>query len=371
MGNSYGFSEIPWLSEPTRIDNTWAKYDESLLSWLERSTLPRAQSYRQFLRNNLTEIPSIYREYFIRSLQDRWDSAFLEFVIARTVQILGGKFLLEQKNISGKHPDFLVDFGDSQLVIEVVSPSFDREGLEERVNDAPLLEFINENAPHNWSLDIIGLPDIGPEDSKKEFKSAFHQICSSLPVKPEEKWYYANKDTKFGELALRFFPKKLGYEPIISGKMYPFGNAKDVKEKIVKSVKKKRKQVRSESLPVLLAVHGSGYGVTFNNFDCALFGQAVTEREGINHTRKPRFEKSGIFLRSGTKEKSPTFAGVLAFKRIDLHRRSDPVFYQHPKFTGKMPTQLEGFEKRIFRNPDEIIIRPAKCPGILSQLDLK
>ena len=35
-------------------------------------------------------------------------------------------------NSNGKCPDFLVSFGGHQLIIEVVSPSFDSEGDEER-----------------------------------------------------------------------------------------------------------------------------------------------------------------------------------------------------------------------------------------------
>lgn len=55
--------------------------------------------------------------------------------------------------------------------------------------------------------------------------------------------------------------------------MYPFGDAKD---RIQQAVKRKRKQVRAEALPVLLAIHGSGYGVTFDDFARALFGEVFT-----------------------------------------------------------------------------------------------
>ena len=268
MGNLYTCSQEAWLSEPTIIDNTWANYGETTVSWLERSTLPRAQAARQFLRENLTKIPSEYRSHFIQALRTRWDSAFLEFILARTIQELGGGFSVEQENSSGSCPDFLVNFSGHQLVIEVVSPSFDGEGDGERIKDAPLLEFINKHAPQDWSIDIIQLPKIGFQDSRKPFKQAFKQACDSLPAEPEKRWYYVNKSIQYGKLNLGFFPEKLGHEPIICGRMYPFGNAKD---RIQQAVKRKRKQVRAEDLPVLLAIHGSGYGVTFDDFDRALY----------------------------------------------------------------------------------------------------
>jgi len=365
MGNLYTCSQEAWLSEPTVIDNTWANYGEKTVSWLERSTLPRAQAARQFLRENLAQIPPEYRSHFAQALQTRWDSAFLEFVLARTIQVLGGEFSLEQENSSGKCPDFLVSFDEHQLVIEVVSPSFDHEGDDERIKDAPLLEFMNQNAPPGWSIDIIQLPRIGPEDSRKKFKEAFRTACSNLPAVPEEKWYYVNHRIQSGQLHLGFFPDKLGHEPIVCGRMYPFGDAKD---RIQRSVKRKRKQVRAEALPVLLAIHGSGYGVTFEDFDRALFGEVFTISGG-DSVEKIQFKPNGLFLESGKEEKSPTYAGVLAFKRIDIIRKSDPVIYHHPRFTGELPIQLMNFEQRRFQTSNKINIQPAKRQNILAELD--
>lgn len=366
MENLYTYSQEAWLSEPTVIDNTWASYGEKTVSWLERSTLPRAQAARQFLRENLAKIPSEYRSHFVQALQARWDSAFLEFILARTIQVLGGEFSLEQENSSGKCPDFLVSFDEHQLVIEVVSPSFDHEGDDERIKDAPLLEFMNQNAPPGWSIDIIQLPRIGPENSRREFKEVFRKACSNLPAAPEEKWYYVNHRIQSGQLHLGFFPDKLGHEPIVCGRIYPFRDAKD---RIQRAVKRKRKQVRAESLPVLLAIHGSGYGVTFNDFDRALFGQVFTILGSGSSLQTTQFKQDGLLLESGKEGKSPTYAGVLAFKRIDFKRKSDPVLYHHPRFNGELPMQLMNFEQRRFQNPDKIIIQPPKRQNVLSELN--
>jgi len=354
------YSEEAWLSEPLTIDNTRANYDETLVSWLERSTLPCAQANRQFLRENLAKLPLEYRRYFAKELRTRWDSAFPEFILAKTIQELDGNFSLEQKNSSGRRPDFLVNFNEYQLVIEVVSPKFDCEGDSERIKDAPLLEFINRYSPQGWSIDIIQLPQIGPQDSRKDFKKLFQQACNSLPAEPEKKWYYVNQQIHKDRLHLGFFPEKLGHEAIIGSRMYPFGDVKDRKDRIQQAIKRKRKQVRAETLPVLLAIHGSGYGVTFDDFDRALFGEVFTFIGNSDSVEKTQFRPNGLFLESGKEGGKPTYAGVLAFERIDLTRRSDPVIYHHPRFTGELPMQLKNFEQRRFQHPNKVSIQPAK-----------
>jgi hypothetical protein len=359
------YSQKAWLLEPMTVDNTWLNRGEKMVDWLERSTLLRAQAARQFLKKNMAQIPSEYRSHFIQGLRSRWDSAFLEFVLARTIQELGGEFALEQENSNGSCPDFLVNFGDHQVVIEVVSPRFDCIGDGERINDDPLLKIINENAPQDWSIDIIQLPKIGPQDSKKDFKRAFLQARDNLPAEPEKKWHFINQPIRYGQLHLGFFPEKLGHEAIIYSRMYPFGDAKDI---IRQAVKRKRKQVRAEALPVLLAIHGSGYGVTFNDFDCALYGNVYTIAGREDSVEKSQFKPKGLFLESGKEGKCPTYAGVLAFKRIDIMRKSDPVIYHHPRFTGELPMQLMNFEQRRFQHASQIIIQPAKHLNILEKL---
>jgi hypothetical protein len=260
------YSKWKWLSEPTTIDNSYSKVGESVVSWLGRSTIKRAQIFRQFLRENLEQIPLEYQDHFKKELQNRWDSAFLEFIVARTIQVLGGKFFIELKNSGGTCPDFLVSFGDHQLIIEVVSPKFDSEGDEERTRDKPLIKFINANMPTSW-----------------------------------------------------------------------------------------------------LAIHGSGYGVEFNDFDRALFGYKTIVENTRNNLQEAVIKPDGIFLESGKEDKSPTFAGILAFKRVDLTRHPDPVIYHHPRFFEELPEELMIFEQRRFRD-SAINIQPPKRKNVLAEL---
>lgn len=360
METSDKYSKCKWLSEPSTIDNSYSKVGESVVSWLGRSTIIRAKIFREFLKRNLKGIPSEYQDHFIKALQTRWDSAFLEFILARTIQVLGGKFCIELENSGGKCPDFLVSFGEHQLIIEVVSPSFDSEGDEERTRDKLLIEFINANTPTGWSVSVIQLPNIGYEDPKKEFKQAFLQMCDELPDRLQEEFVYNSKKLKSGLLHLGFFPQ----EQRNSSRMYSIGCAED---RIKYAAKKKRKQVRSESLPVLLAIHGSGYGVKFDDFDRALFGHKNIVKHASKNLQEAIVKPDGIFLESGKEAKIPTYAGILAFKRVDLIRHPDPVIYHHPRFIGELPEEIMLFEQRRFRD-SAINIQPPKHKNVLAEL---
>src|SRR5205823_14110387 len=45
-----------FFPEPAVDDPTWAKAREGIARWLERSTLPRARAFRQFLNQNLAAL---------------------------------------------------------------------------------------------------------------------------------------------------------------------------------------------------------------------------------------------------------------------------------------------------------------------------
>ena len=146
-----------WLAEPNGADNTWGRYGESVTDWLQRSTVPRAQAARRFLRKSIDEMPPSVRDYFVEALRNKWDSTFLELILARTIQLLGGQFCMEQQNTDNKRPDFHADFDGHQVTIEVISPAFEIKADKERSQDAPLLELINRNAPRGWSISVITL----------------------------------------------------------------------------------------------------------------------------------------------------------------------------------------------------------------------
>jgi hypothetical protein len=104
MVNKFNFA---WLREPATNDDTWARTGEGLLDWLARSTLPRAREARRFLRFNLSILPTSWEERLCHELETRWQTAFFELVVARTLQAVGATLEVEVATASGTKPDFL------------------------------------------------------------------------------------------------------------------------------------------------------------------------------------------------------------------------------------------------------------------------
>ena len=77
-----------WFSEPSRADDSWGRRGESMTSWVERATLHRARATRRFLNENLSALPKEHQAALYRVLHDRWQSAFFELIVARTLQVL-------------------------------------------------------------------------------------------------------------------------------------------------------------------------------------------------------------------------------------------------------------------------------------------
>jgi hypothetical protein len=78
-----------WFSEPSRADDSWGRRGESMTSWVERATLHRARATRRFLNENPSALPKEHQAALYRALHDRWQSAFFEPIVARTLQVLG------------------------------------------------------------------------------------------------------------------------------------------------------------------------------------------------------------------------------------------------------------------------------------------
>ena len=160
-----------WLSEPTLADSTPARRDESTLGWLARSTHLRAQAAREFLRFNLAQLPASWRARLCCELETRWDSAMFELVVARTLQALGAELEVEQPTASGSRPDFLARFATGTAIVEATTPKFRQLDTATLRRNVPLEKIIEELAPPGWTIAVEELPDIGPADSKREFRS--------------------------------------------------------------------------------------------------------------------------------------------------------------------------------------------------------
>jgi histidyl-tRNA synthetase len=80
----------------------------------------------------------------------------------------------------------------------------------------------------------------------------------------------------------------------------------------------------------------------------------------------PRFIADGLF--TNVSDKSPTYAGVLAFAEVGFRSVADPVLYHHPRFKGQLPEALSVLEQHWYvedAGVNSVKIRPAISAGLL------
>ena len=317
-------------------DDTWARTGEGLLDWLARSTLPRARESRRFLRFNLSKLPTGWGECLCRALETRWHSAFFELVVARTLQAVGATVEVEVETASGAKPDFLAWFGEQGLVFEATSPEFLTEFEHNRRHIGPLNSIIEEATPAGWSVFIKELPDIGPADSKREFKRLVTQRLALPP--PDSASATCNIDGRFGRgmIRLTLLAKGAGHAVVVGESAFSYYSKAVLK--IRRAVKRKRKQVRNSGHPRFLAIDAR-FGATFDDFDRALFGDGGGGLDGEFISKR---------------EGEPVCAGVMAFPEAGFTCPYEPVLYIHPRFSRKLPTELDSFERRVVSSDGKI-----------------
>jgi hypothetical protein len=212
-----------------------------------------------------------------RALHERWDSAFSELIVARTLQLLGGAIEAEPESEAGTRIDFLASFADGEVGVEVVSPDFDSDASEVMKRRSPLLKVIESLAPPGWRIMVDSLPDLGPSDSKRGFKAAVERLLDTEPPEPAAGFKRMETRLPEGKLRLEILPKRTsGVEGrvIMSEPVVAAWNTSE--EKIRKAIKKKRLQGRNVEIPSILAVYANGISTTFEDFDHALYGREAS-----------------------------------------------------------------------------------------------
>ncbi len=333
--------DFAWLREPVKKDDTWARTGEAPLDWLSRSTLPRAKDARRFLNFNLSKLPTCLAKSLCDTFKFKWQSAFFELVVARTLQEVGAKVEVEVETESGSKPDFLAWFGEEGIVVEVTSPEFLRKFDEHNQRHiSPLIEIIEKLVPRGWSVFVKELPHIRPCDSKREFKGVVTRLLTVEPPRSDNESKNIREEICDGVIRLTLMAKGKRHATIIGEPVFTYrGNAVS---KIRRAVKRKRAQVRSSDHPRFLAID-TRFGANFSDFDLALFGDG----SGI----------VGEFIRKG--ESEPVFAGVLAFPEVGFTCPYEPILYMHPRFSGRFPIELSVFERRVMKSDGQIVKHPA------------
>ena len=354
--------------EPSTVDDSWGRRGEQPSDWIARSTLPRAKDIRRFLNENISKLPDGSQSNSHKALHHRFKSAFFELIVARTLQILGAAIAVEVKQKDDKQPDFLARFPDYTIIVEAASPNFNAEAGKEIKDRNPLMDIVECLTPEGWSVGVWELPRIGQADSKKEFRRVVSEMLSIPPPTDDSTELDLREELLTGNIHLHLIPKRPNWTPIAWDA--PFAVFDNTKEGIRKVIQRKRQQVRTAEVPVLLAIEGSWISSSLENFDMALFGHTF---EVINERREreePKFIADGLFTTNINKP--PTFAGVLAFPKIGFHSVDDPVLYHHPRFKGHLPEALTVLEQRWYEHGmgvNSIKIRPSTSGNLLEPLE--
>lgn len=329
------------LPEPEAIDSTPRRRGESVPNYLDRSTHQRAVEVRRFVNRNIDCLPEEARASFCRLLRTRWDSAFFELVVARTLQLLGASLRFEEPNVEGRRPDFIARFGALAIAVEAVAPEFDRERTLQEAKHAPLLAIIEARVPQGWTILLEALPGFGFSEPKTSLKKALAAISELPRPRDTEDYQRFRFDLPQGTLKFTLVPGRFGSSAIGGGPVYVGWS--DAKERIRHALDKKRSQVRAQSQPVLLAILASGINAGFSDFDDVLFGHPIAELGLDLQVCATRFDSSGLFAR---RTGPPIYSGVLAFTGLTPFGCQGPVLYVHPGSAAILPKELGVLARR-------------------------
>ena len=331
-----------WFPEPNTSDDSPSPRGEQPVDYLARSTCHRARELRRFLNENISMLPEDAQKSTYDALFTRYGSAFFELILGRTLQTLGATLEVEKALESGRRPDFHAHFAESTIIIEAVSPNFDAPfGEEFRIRN-PLTNIVESLVPDGWSVMISHLPNIGPNDSKREFKTKVAKIMAALPASAPGAELTVQEELPTGQIRFRFISSRAGCAPIMEEvSAAHFSNFDQILEQKLRKKRDQVKQQVGESLPALLAVEYA-WDDTLEDFDSALYGR-TTESFDSSLQTVSRFRQGGLF--AGNTEDEPTFAGILAY-RVGCTSVHGPVLYRHPRFSGRLPKALNKLECR-------------------------
>ena len=333
-----------WLKEPVKADDTYAYDGESTLNWLQRSTHQLAKDSRYFLNHNLGKIPNHHRKLLVQQLKHNWQSALFELILARYLQELGANLDYEKPINGGKRPDFLANFNDGTVIIEATSPVIDSDLKITEKNNQPLIQYIEKTKPYGWLILLLRLPEIGPADSKKEFKKKIDSIFNQVRSTSENE-ISITETISTGKIALQCIRTNKKYKRIGGGPILTSWD--DTENRIRHSIDKKREQVRDSTIPVILAINATGLSSSIEDFNHALFGRSidVIDFKSLD-PQYTYYKEDGLF----TKKKSadPTFAGILACFNYGLAGGEAPILYHNPNYLGEFPKGFSQLEQRHF-----------------------
>jgi hypothetical protein len=326
------------------------------MSQAERAT---AESW---IQDELSKLPAQISEHLARRFAAHERSTLFELMVGRTLQELGATLEGEVANGAGYRPDFRARFGALTITVEATCPDYGREMREEHSSVYALLPFIEAAVPEQWSVLLGELPELGPGDSKQGLKRALRETAPREGPTHEDDCREAAVQLDSGYLDLTYVPRLPGGSAIVAGPV--LSGWDNSEERIRSTVRNKRRQVRAEPYPVLLAIDGATGGGRTDSCDRALFCRGCTVVSFPGRRTHSELQWDGVFMRPG-RGRPPTYAGVLAFPDLRSAHRCDPVGYLHPRFGGVLPPELDGLEWRSAAPPHGIRVKRASRSGVL------
>lgn len=369
-----------WFPEPSVEDPSWARDRESTVSWLNRSTKPRAREVRRFLNENIERLPKQVRSSFARALSHRWESALFEMVVARALQEWSAQLEIEVPNQEGRCPDILAHFADGDVAVEATCPLYNKAMGSELADKNPLVRLIEKAVPVGYRVGVWEVPWLSQSQSRHHFKETIKALFEPFTRVPAEQIPLEGielaAEMDQGEIRLMLFPKRVlkdSNEDDDNRSLFgPSVSGMDNSElRIINAVKTKRSQVRSSTVPAILALHGGNLGADLEDFDRALIGHSWERIEfagNRTYVTERGFHLDGELYRRPSNEKPPTYAGVLALLDVGIFGIKDWAFYPHPRFKGALPEPFGKLPVRAFdQNTQAIKAQEGQSPGEASQ----
>jgi hypothetical protein len=332
--------------------------------------LPLADDYREFLDKNLSLLPESCREEIGKHLrhEQHFRDRFFEVVVGRTLQVLGAEFEYEPVNpVDGSKVDFVATFSDGTVFVEAVSPVLDKEFRAILDREAPLTRLIQENVPPGWAAHIRALPNVGPDEPKRQIKAFLQREMKLPPPASDDDEIEISESFEQGDLRVILFPQSR--HGLRSETKIAIGNVMafwpNDQAALRGAVKRKYRKLRNWDGTSLVALNMTSTTASREDLDQALFGTWVTQFDQYGN-EGGYFDGDGFFAGG---EGEPAISGVLAFPEVGPRRCDDPILCVHPRFGGEFPRALKDLETRCAPDTErEVRVRQAPKTGLLKNL---
>lgn len=354
-----------WFPEPKTENDSFAGKNETWFQWICRAASKKGQESRRFLNENIAKVPLAWQSKLYNDFRTRdFHTVFFELIVARTLQILGGQIEVELPvKGTNRRPDFSAQFDDGTITVEATVPELNRATGKKMEWNEELVEIIEALTPSGWTVLVWRLPNLGPNDSKREFKRSITQVFRRIPPNPPSDATPLEIGGLEDELSLTLLPGRSGKRAAAARGMV--AGADDTESRIRAAVTYKKRQVRKSGTPVVLAISASPFG-GLDDFDQALYGLTFETVDHEGKTIKTGLKPTGLF--GIPRPEAPTVAAVMAYRSVGFTEVTDPVLYLHPRFTGVLPESLMNLEVRSL-DASGIQTRAARAENILDELN--